>query len=74
MGDIIQQWRREALGNRSFYKDTTAYHVDGNTLYLITQYPGMFIGYHGNLINKYKGKLGMEIKMIELREDIITKF
>lgn len=73
MGDIIQQWRREALGIRSVYKDTTVYHVDGNTLYLITKYPGLFIGYHGSLIDKYREKLGMEIKVIELREGI-TKF
>ena len=73
MGDIIQRWKREALGLRNVYKDTTVFHVDGNTLYLITKYPGLFIGYHGNLIDKYREKLGMEIKMIELREGI-TKF
>lgn len=73
MTDIIQQWKREALGLRGIYKDTTVFHVNGNTLYLITKYPGLFIGYHGNLINKYEEKLGMKVKMIELRDDI-TQF
>lgn len=71
--EIIQQWKREALGIRSIYKDTTVYHADGNTLYLITKYPGLFIGYQGRLINKYKEKLGMKVEMIELR-DGITQF
>ena len=73
MGDIIQRWKREALGIRGIHKDTTVYHVDGNTLYLITKYPGLFIGYHGNLINKYKEKLGLKVETIELREGI-TRF
>jgi len=73
MTEIIQQWKRQALGLRSVYKDTTAFHVEGNTLYLITKYPGLFIGYHGNLVNEYEEKLGMKVKMIELREGI-TQF
>ena len=73
MTDIIQRWKREALGLRNDYKDTTVFHVEGNTLYLITKYPGLFIGYQGNLVNKYEEKLGMKIKMIELR-DGITRF
>ena len=73
MTDIIQQWKKEALGLRNVYKDTTVFHVDGNKLYLITKYPGLFIGYHGRLVDKYKEKLGMKIKMIELHEGI-TRF
>lgn len=73
MTEVIQQWKNEALGLRNVYKDTTAFHVDGNTLYLITKYPGLFIGYHGNLVNKYEEKLGMKVKMIELHEGI-TQF
>lgn len=73
MEEIIQQWKKEALGIRSIYKDTTVYHIDGNKLYLITKYPGLFIGYHGRLVNKYQEKLGMEVEMIELH-DGITRF
>lgn len=73
MTEVIQQWKKEALGLRNVYKDTTAFHVEGNTLYLITKYPGLFIGYHGRLVNKYKEKLGMNVEMIELR-DGITRF
>lgn len=73
MEDIIQQWKKEALGLRNVYKDTTVFHVEGNTLYLITKYPGLFIGYHGNLVNKYEEKLGIKVKMIELH-DGITRF
>jgi len=73
MTDIIQQWKSEALCLSSVYKDTTVFHVEENTLYLITKYPGLFIGYHGNLVNKYEEKLGMKVKMIELREGI-TQF
>lgn len=73
MTDIIQQWKSEALCLSSVYKDTTVFHVEGNTLYLITRYPGLFIGYQGNLINKYEEKLGMKVKMIELHEGI-TQF
>ena len=73
MTEIIQQWKRQALGLRNVYKDTIVFHVEGNTLYLITKYPGLFIGYHGNLVNKYEEKLGMKVKMIELREGI-TQF
>ena len=73
MTEIIQQWKREALRLSSVYKDTTVFHVEGNTLYLITRYPGLFIGYQGNLINKYEEKLGVKVKMIELHEGI-TQF
>ena len=73
MEEIIRQWKKEALGLDVYYKDTTVFHAEGNTLYLITKYPGLFIGYHGNLVNKYEEKLGMKVKMIELREGI-TQF
>ncbi len=73
MEEIIQQWEKEALGLRNVYKDTTVFHIDGNKLYLITKYPGLFIGYHGRLVYKYEEKLGMDVEMIELR-DGITRF
>lgn len=72
MEEIILQWKREALGTGSIY-DMTLFHVEGNTLYLFTKYPGLFIGYHGKLVNKYEEILGIKVKMIELRYGI-TRF
>lgn len=50
--DIVTEWKDEA-GIKSF-EETIAIHKDGTTLFIITKSPGRFIGYHGNLVEKYK--------------------
>lgn len=76
---IIEQWQKEA-GVR-LRSETTVFHIDSvtNTLYILTQYPGWYIGYHGELINKYKTIFREEnyyydIKFIELGLEYVLEF
>ena len=50
--DIISEWKREA----SIFvdEDTTCFYVNDNTVYIITSRPGLYIGKHGELYNKYQ--------------------
>ena len=50
--DIIKDWKKEA-GVRPL-DETTLFHVCKNTIYIITSKPGLFIGYHGKLVDKYR--------------------
>ena len=66
---IIKDWANEA-GIKSF-KETIAFHLCGKDLYIITKSCGFFIGYHGQLYNKFKEILSangynVEIKFIDL--------
>lgn len=50
--EIVSDWKYEA-GIKSF-EETIAIHKDGTTLFIITKSPGRFIGYHGDLVDKYR--------------------
>ena len=52
LGQIVEQWVKEA-GGRYYFKHAVVCHCDGEDLYIITDKPGLLIGYHGELINKY---------------------
>ena len=67
--EIIEKWKREAFGVKSIFKDTTVFHVEGDKLYLITKYPGLFIGYHGKLIDKYRQTINKEIVFVNCYDD-----
>lgn len=62
MKDIIKQWKEEAIG--SAFRETTIFHVDDNKVYIITKYPGLFIGYHGELVKKYEAILGKKVEFV----------
>ena len=50
--EIVAEWKDE-IGIKSF-EQTIAIHKDGNRLFIITMSPGRFIGWHGELVEKYK--------------------
>lgn len=53
--DVVSAWKAEA--GLPSYKSTVAIHVDGDTLFIVTLHPGLFIGYHGSLEKKYSAIL-----------------
>lgn len=67
--NIIQEWCNEAGKPVSIARDR---HALDNTLRLYTQYPGLFIGVRGTLIEKYKKILKElhyeKVEIIELKE------
>ena len=71
-GDIIKEWRIEAkVENPVLYK----YNSRDETLIICTSRPGYMIGYHGQLIEKYKEKLNQiktvnEINFIEVENEL----
>ncbi len=52
VSDIVREWKSESGIKR--YDDPTVIHQHEGKLFIITKQPGLFIGYHGNLINKYR--------------------
>ena len=74
-GDIIKEWRIEAkVETPVLYK----YDSRKQILTLCTSRPGYMIGYHGQLIEKYREKLNKtyvtrqvkEIKFIEVEDEL----
>ena len=63
MKEIIEKWKKEA---NITYIETTVIHVEEDKLYIITKYPGLFIGYHGNLVDKYSKLINKEIVFIDM--------
>lgn len=73
LGDIIKEWRIEAkVENPVLYK----YNSLDRTLTICTARPGYMIGYHGQLIEKYKEKFSQiykvvnEIKFVEVENEL----
>lgn len=71
--DIIKEWRIEAkVENPVLYK----YNSLDKTLTICTARPGYMIGYHGQLIEKYKEKFSQiykvvnEIKFVEVENEL----
>lgn len=54
--DIIENWKRESKVD-TFRRETIAVHACGDKLFVATQHPGFYIGYHGQLVDKYRGIL-----------------
>lgn len=50
--EIVADWKDE-IGIKS-WEETVAVHKDGDKLFIITKSPGRFIGYHGDLVDKYR--------------------
>jgi len=78
--NIIEQWHKEG-GLTQTEAGGTAFHVDkkNNILYIITELPGWYIGYHGDLIAKYRDILRengyfYDIKFIELGIEYVVEF
>lgn len=65
----IADWKKEA--NLKSYEETVACHIDGKTLYIVTRFPGRFIGKAKTLYDKYakvlKEKFGIkDIRFIDI--------
>ena len=50
--EVLEAWKKEAHLTR--LDEHTIFHQEGDVLYILTNRPGLFIGYHGNLANKYR--------------------
>ena len=50
--EIIESWMDEAGLKRK--SETIAFHICENDLFIITKYPGWFIGKYGFLVDKYR--------------------
>ena len=71
--DIIKEWRIEAKVETPVLYKYKRY--DGGILIICTSRPGYMIGYHGQLIEKYKEKLSQikavnEINFIEVENEL----
>lgn len=53
--DIVSAWKSEA--GLPSYQNTVAVHEDGEKLFVVTKHPGLLIGLHGKLGNKYSAIL-----------------
>lgn len=51
--EIVKQWRNES-GGSYYFKHAIVVTYDAFNLYIITDRPGLMIGYHGQIIDKYK--------------------
>lgn len=71
MKEIIEIWKKEAFGS---LHETTAFHIDGDRIYIVTKYPGLFIGFHGKLYEKYKRKIDKEIIFVDLGAGNVKEF
>ena len=49
---LLREWRMEAKNNH-----LCLYKGEGDTLIIYTDKPGYMIGYHGELIQKYREKI-----------------
>lgn len=49
---LLREWRMEAKNNH-----LCLYKGEGDTLIIYTDRPGYMIGYHGELIQKYREKI-----------------
>ena len=47
--DIIEKWKKECQN-----RETIGVHICGDRLFITTRRPGLMIGYHGKLVEKYK--------------------
>ena len=50
--EIVEQWVNE-IGSQ-YFRHAVVIHIDGENIYIITDKPGLMIGYHGALVNKYR--------------------
>lgn len=53
--EIVEQWVNE-IGT-SYFRHAVVVHVEDENIYIITDKPGLMIGYHGSLVDKYRGIL-----------------
>lgn len=69
--NILKDWYNEAFGYNYNLAKVLYYHIEGNTLLIFSNWPGMLIGKYGTLIDKYKqilkeNNFNYEIKFVEL--------
>ena len=56
LNEIMEKWDEEAKG-RLCERETIGVHICGDKLFVITKYPGWFIGLRGQLVDKYRNIL-----------------
>jgi len=74
--EIIMDWYNEAGLNP---RETIAFHCCEGKLYIITQYPGIMIGYRGKLVFKYEEILkengyGYKISFVDIFSGKVKEF
>lgn len=74
---IMKQWTEEAVGTRHPEYYVVA-HVDAD-INVITNIPGLLIGYHGQMIDKYRQLLSENgytapIKIIDISSNRVRVF
>lgn len=82
--DVVIGWKHEVGLDAILHsrRETTLIHFEEstNTLFIITKYPGYFIGKNGSTVNKYKqrikDKLGIDvtIKLVEPMYQNVKEF
>ena len=69
---ILQEWQKEAFESRSTDRMSVMYyHIDRNTLFIYSYWPGILIGPQGTIVEKYRKLLNdnnfnYKIRIIEL--------
>lgn len=56
MIEIMKTWKRDSKVD-IIDRETIAYHVCGDKLFVVTKHPGWFIGKQGWLVDKYRNIL-----------------
>lgn len=58
--EIVEEWKDEVdepikkQRGINYRRETIAIHIEGDTLYIATKNPGLYIGFHGQLADKYR--------------------
>ena len=68
---LIEQWITEAIGESNVSQVPVLFHIDGNTLFIISPISAYLVGPNGALISKYEQMLKQfgfryYIKLIDL--------
>lgn len=51
--EIMKAWKRDSKVD-IIDRETIAYHVCGDKLFVVTKHPGWFIGKQGHLVDEYR--------------------
>lgn len=73
---IIELWKQDA-GLK--YRNPVVIHIDDKKLWVITERPGLMIGLHGNLVDRYKEILkdngyNLRIRFVEFGHRDVDEF
>ena len=68
---IMKDWYREAFKSKFHLMGPVYYHINDNELTIYTGWPGLMIGLHGQLVDKYEkilkdNNFNYDVKFIDL--------